>query len=81
MGGFDNHRDMLPAHNGLMRELDAALAAFNSVMKSLGTDDDVLLVSHSDFARTLTPNGSDPNSSGSDHALNTSSGEAESRRS
>ena len=68
MGGYDNHRDMLPAHNGLMRNLDPALAAFNSVMKTIGADDDVLLVSHSDFARTLTPNGSDPTSSGSDHA-------------
>lgn len=26
----------------------------------LGVDDDVLVVSHSDFARTLTPNGNDP---------------------
>lgn len=68
MGGFDTHRDMLPAHNALMRDLDPALTAFNSVLKSLGVHDEVLLVSHSDFARTLTPNGSDPGSSGSDHA-------------
>ena len=34
----------------------------------LGVDDDALVVSHSDFARTLTPNGNDPGSSGSDHA-------------
>jgi uncharacterized protein (DUF1501 family) len=68
MGGYDTHRNMLPDHNTRMRELDPAVKAFNDALKSVGAYDNVLLVSPSDFARTLTPNGNDPNSSGSDHA-------------
>ena len=36
-------------------------------MKTVNEDDKVLLISHSDFTRTMTPNGTDINSSGSDH--------------
>ena len=67
-GGFDNHRDMLPSHSTLMDDLDKSLTAFNNAIKALGIDDKVVLVTHSDFARTLTPNGNDANTSGSDHA-------------
>lgn len=71
MGGFDNHRNMLPDHNQRMRELDPAVSAFNDAIKQIGAYNDVLLVSPSDFARTLTPNGNNAVSSGSDHAWGT----------
>ncbi|MCH9023091.1 MAG: DUF1501 domain-containing protein [Planctomycetes bacterium] len=68
IGGYDNHNAQLPAHENLMRELGRSLKAFSTAMKALTVDDKVLTISHSDFARTLTPNKVDPTTAGSDHA-------------
>ncbi len=67
-GGYDNHQTMLSAHGTLMSELSEALKAFKDTMVELGDWDKTLLFSASDFNRTFTPNGTNPNTSGSDHA-------------
>ena len=64
-----------------MTVLNHALKAFNDCMHALEVRDagqqdgfsynDFLLASHSDFNRTLTPNGTIPGPSGSDHAWGT----------
>ena len=66
-GGYDTHQDQLTAHGTLMQSLGEALSAFNTAMKNTANHDKVLLISHSDFTRTLTPNGTDPTTAGSDH--------------
>ncbi|MEM9016487.1 MAG: DUF1501 domain-containing protein [Verrucomicrobiota bacterium] len=66
-GGYDTHQNQISAHSNLMSDLGGALAGFNASMKAIGDDNNVLLISHSDFTRTLTPNGTDVNGSGSDH--------------
>lgn len=72
-GGYDTHRAQLSAHGGLMGDLAKALSAFQNTMDSstamgeAGIGDKVLLITHSDFTRTLTPNGPSVDESGSDH--------------
>jgi uncharacterized protein (DUF1501 family) len=66
-GGFDTHQDQMEAHANLMAELATSLKAFSEALKTLGVVDNVLTMTHSDFTRTLTPNGTDPESAGSDH--------------
>ncbi len=67
MGGFDTHQEQIGAHGNLMSDLATSLAGFNSALQAVGDNDKVLTISHSDFTRTLTPNGTDINGSGSDH--------------
>ncbi len=67
IGGYDTHQDQLGGHAELMTELGGALAAFNSTINALGVNDKVLTISHSDFTRTLTPNGENLETAGSDH--------------
>jgi len=75
LGGFDNHQDINDDLGTLLTDLDNALGAFNQAMKDIagtpGSDfsyDDVTTFQASDFNRTWTPNGTDPNSAGTDHA-------------
>ena len=56
-GGYDTHQDQLVAQSNLMGELSGALKAFRDTLNALGVFDNVLTVTHSDFTRTLTPNG------------------------
>lgn len=60
-GGFDTHNtfDLAP----LLSPIDSALGSFATEMKAQGRWDDVVVVSASDFARTLASNGK-----GTDHA-------------
>lgn len=67
IGGFDTHQDQLDAQVNLIGELSGALKAFSDTLIALGVNDNVVTVTHSDFTRTLTPNGSDPATAGSDH--------------
>ncbi len=67
VGGYDTHATQLPNHANLMDELSTGLKSFQDTIDALGVSDNVLLFESSDFTRTLTPNGNDPNSSGSDH--------------
>ncbi len=74
LGGFDNHQDINADLEVLLSELDAGIGAFNEAMKQLATLDSdfsydmVTTFQASDFNRTWTPNGDDPNSAGTDHA-------------
>lgn len=65
-GGYDTHQDQLTAQDNLLGELGNALKAFTDALKALNVYDKVLTVTHSDFTRTLTPNGTDAGA-GSDH--------------
>jgi uncharacterized protein (DUF1501 family) len=64
LGGFDTHDDELPTHKQLYPQLSKALAAFNSAMQEIGTQNDVTTFTESDFSRTFQPTTND----GSDHA-------------
>jgi len=68
IGGFDTHQTLLTSHGDLITELNNSLAAFASTLKALGVWDNVVTFSASDFNRTFTPNNSDPEKAGSDHA-------------
>ncbi|MBP85055.1 MAG: hypothetical protein CMO61_14535 [Verrucomicrobiales bacterium] len=80
-GGFSNGAGYVAGDlDDNMTTLNNALKAFNDVMKALASEptlggdfnyNDFILASHSDFNRTFTPNGSNPGSSGSDHAWGT----------
>lgn len=67
IGGFDTHQDQIDAQVTLLGDLSTSLKAFSDALKALGVFDNVLTVTHSDFTRTLTPNGTDPATAGSDH--------------
>ena len=67
MGGYDTHQNQNDDFVALCDELGNALKSFNDTTTALGVHDNVLLATNSDFTRTLTPNGDDPTSSGSDH--------------
>jgi uncharacterized protein (DUF1501 family) len=68
MNGFDTHANMLPNHNARMEELNAALKAFRDCLHAQSDFDKVLTYVGSEFGRTLTPNGNDPATAGTDHA-------------
>ncbi len=70
VGGYDTHQSMLNDHSNLMEELSNALQAFRNTLKdaSLNAFDNVVTFTASDFARTLTPNGENAATDGSDHA-------------
>jgi len=60
--GWDHHDEVLNAQTGMLGVLSDGLAEFNTAMEELGSEDDVLTFSVSEFGRTLTSNGQ-----GSDH--------------
>lgn len=62
MGGWDLHANM-ENHGSLLAGVDQAVGEFQAAMAGLGLEDQVTLFTASDFARTLSPNGS-----GTDHA-------------
>lgn len=66
-GGYDTHANQISSHGNLMTDLSTSLKGFNESMKAIGDNDNVMLMSHSDFTRTMTPNGTDVGTSGSDH--------------
>ncbi len=61
---FDTHFDLEDTLNYLFKDVNGALNAFVQEMKSMNEWDNIALIQTSDFARTLTPNGSN----GTDHA-------------
>lgn len=67
VGGFDTHSDQISSHANLMTELSNSLKAFSDATTALGVNDQVLTLTHSDFTRTFTPNGTDISTAGSDH--------------
>lgn len=64
MGGFDNHSDLLPSHDNLLGQVDAAMSAFYQATVELGVQNDVTTFTESEFGRTLDGN----TTVGSDHA-------------
>lgn len=74
LGGFDNHQDINGDLPDLLGQLDAAIGAFNAGMHELDVKDadfaydKVTTFQASDFNRTWTPNGTDINTAGTDHA-------------
>jgi uncharacterized protein (DUF1501 family) len=61
-GGWDMHADLLSNQNSLLPQVSQAMKAFYDSMSALGVQNDVVTFTCSDFARTLTSNGT-----GSDH--------------
>merc|ERR1712196_227718 len=57
LGGFDTHSEMLNTLDEKMDEIDNALAAFVAEMKLEGVWDNTVVLSMSEFARTLSSNG------------------------
>ena len=77
LGGFDNHQDIVQDLPDLLTQVDTAVGAFNFALKDMASKDanfsynDVTVFESSDFNRTWTPNGNDPDNSGTDHAWGT----------
>merc|ERR1719473_1377067 len=63
LGGFDMHNEVNESLAEKLAEVDAALSSFVAELQALGVWEDTVVVSASDFARTLTSNGL-----GTDHA-------------
>jgi len=64
MGGFDNHRSVGVELGRRFDTVNNAFKKFVTEMKAQGMFESVVMVTHSDFGRTLTPN----SGSGTDHA-------------
>jgi uncharacterized protein (DUF1501 family) len=63
MGGFDTHSNQLGRHANLLSNLSQSVTAFHNDLKLLGVDDRVVLMTFSEFGRTVEQNGS----GGTDH--------------
>ncbi len=66
-GGFDNHENLVAAHNGLMSGFDQAVEAFMQTLEARGQYDKVTLFTESEFNRTADANANN----GTDHAWGT----------
>lgn len=64
VGGWDHHTSMKANTRTKFQEMDEAFKRFHDEMMALGVWSDVTVITHSEFARTLSPNGN----AGSDHA-------------
>jgi len=62
LGGFDTHSGQTDRLSESFAEIDGALRDFVGELTQQGVFDDVVIVTHSDFGRTLTSNGA-----GTDH--------------
>ena len=62
-GGFDNHADQPDTHAGLLERLSTAMASFKTDLQNQGIDDNVLIMTTSEFGRRTFENGA----SGTDH--------------
>ena len=62
-GGYDTHSSQRGQHDRLMADLDDSIAAFHRDMTKQGNDDRVLVMTFSEFGRTVAEN----NSQGTDH--------------
>jgi len=63
IGGFDSHNNVRETVQTKFEQIDDAIKTFAAELKGKGVWDDTVIVSHSEFARTLTSNGL-----GTDHA-------------
>eukprot|EP00746_Dinoflagellata_sp_MGD_P086016 gnl/MRDRNA2_/MRDRNA2_34029_c0_seq1.p1 gnl/MRDRNA2_/MRDRNA2_34029_c0~~gnl/MRDRNA2_/MRDRNA2_34029_c0_seq1.p1 ORF type:complete len:1786 (-),score=331.31 gnl/MRDRNA2_/MRDRNA2_34029_c0_seq1:135-5372(-) len=63
-GGFDTHSKVTEILDAKFTEIDESLRVFITELEAQNVFDKTVIVSHSDFGRTLTPNGGE----GTDHA-------------
>jgi uncharacterized protein (DUF1501 family) len=63
LGGFDTHANQQFAHAELLSQLSQNLSAFLEDMRTLGREDEVLVMTYSEFGRRVHENGS----MGTDH--------------
>jgi uncharacterized protein (DUF1501 family) len=63
LAGFDTHAQQFNTQAGLLAQLDDALDAFERDLAAMGRQDDVLVMTFSEFGRRVAQNGS----SGTDH--------------
>jgi uncharacterized protein (DUF1501 family) len=61
--GYDTHARQLPAHDGLLRQLDQAVSAFLTDLDAHGRSEQTVVFVHSEFGRRVAENGSQ----GTDH--------------
>jgi uncharacterized protein (DUF1501 family) len=64
VGNYDTHGAQAGTHAELLADLDSSLGAFVTALKEIGMFNDVLILTLSDFGRTMESN----SSAGSDHA-------------
>ncbi len=62
--GWDFHGDALNRHNAQLKDLSDSMAAFYAALQQMGVENNVTVVTVSDFGRTMTGNGNN----GTDHA-------------
>ena len=63
IGGFDTHSDQIVEQPALLQEMSEAIYAFYEDLKAAGRDQDVLIMTWSEFGRRVKSNGS----GGTDH--------------
>jgi len=63
LGGFDTHANQVLQHQRLLTDLDSSLEAFMQDMERLGRQQDVMVMTFSEFGRRVQENGS----GGTDH--------------
>lgn len=63
LGSFDTHKDQLPKHAALLRQLSEGIVAFMKDMEALGLLDRVMVMAYSEFGRCPKENAS----GGTDH--------------
>ena len=63
IGGFDTHASQLPDHGDLLQDVADSMLAFYRDMQAHGKDQDVVMMTWSEFGRRVTENGS----GGTDH--------------
>jgi len=62
-GGWDHHKSVESSLSGKFEDINEALEEFVAELKAQNVFENVVIVTHSDFARTLTPN----SNAGTDH--------------
>ena len=64
IGNYDTHGNQMQVHASLLSDLDSSLGAFVTALQEIGMLQNVLIVTVSDFGRTMQSN----STAGSDHA-------------
>ena len=63
-GAYDTHASQLDGQSASLNDLDNVIGSFMAALDEMGLTDQVLVCTHSDFCRTVTPN----TNGGTDHA-------------
>lgn len=68
-GNYDTHADMMSTLDKNLKTLDQGIGSFWNSAKALGIENDVSMLIHSEFGRSLVPNGSGTDHGWGGHAL------------